>query len=151
MGWNYLSIPKFKGSQISHKLNKKKHKRNLFSVNHIKKWIRKGNKCIIIIVLVIVAYFMKKYALTNFHIIVHKCFERASLHITLLNTPVTQDGDLAATRKISQIAAGSLWDLIERRGSAADRSKVSNVAEVTAKFWTCSKQAQRGCRRNRSP
>ena len=66
------------------------------------------------------------------------------------NTPVTQDGDLAAICKIGQIAAGSLWNLIQRRGSAADRSKVSKVAEVAAKFWTCSKQAQWGRRGNRS-
>ena len=49
------------------------------------------------------------------------------------------------------IAAGSLWDLIELRGSAADRSKVSKVTEVAAKFWTCSKPAQWGRRGNRSP
>ena len=49
------------------------------------------------------------------------------------------------------IAAGSLWDLTGRRGSAADRSEVSKVAEVAAKFWTCSKQAQWGRRGNRSP
>ena len=49
------------------------------------------------------------------------------------------------------ITAGSLWDRIERHGSAADRSKVSKVAEVVAKFWTCLKQAQWGRRGNRSP
>ena len=64
------------------------------------------------------------------------------------NTPVTQDGDLATICKIGQIAAGSLWDLTERRGNAADRSE---VPKVTAKFWTCSKQAQWGRCGNRSP
>ena len=48
------------------------------------------------------------------------------------------------------IAAGSLWDPIERRGSAPNRSKISKVTEVAAKFWTCSKQAQWGHHRNRS-
>ena len=49
------------------------------------------------------------------------------------------------------IAAGSLWDLTERRGSTADRSEVSKIAEVAAKFWSCSQQAQWGLRGNRSP
>ena len=47
------------------------------------------------------------------------------------NTPVTQDSDFAAICKISQFAAGSLWDPIERRGSAADRSEVSKFAAET--------------------
>ena len=47
------------------------------------------------------------------------------------------------------ITAGSLRDPSERRGSAADHSQVYKVAEVAAKFWTCSKQAQWGRRGNR--
>ena len=49
-------------------------------------------------------------------------------------TNVTQDGDPAAICKIGQITTGSLWGLIERRGSAANRSKVPKVAEVAGKF-----------------
>ena len=70
--------------------------------------------------------------------------------LELSNTPVTQDGDLAAICKIGQIAPDRhwvVWDLLERRGSAAERSEVSKVA---AKFWTCSKQTQWGRRGNRS-
>ena len=48
------------------------------------------------------------------------------------------------------ITAGSLRDPSERRGSAADHSQVYKVAEVAAKFWTCSKQGQWGRRGNRS-
>ena len=49
------------------------------------------------------------------------------------------------------IVAGLLWNLMECRSSAAGRSRVSKVAEVTFKFLTCSKQVQWGDSRCRLP
>ena len=52
----------------------------------------------------------------------------------LTNTQVTQDDDLTAICKIAQIAADRRWVVVRSHRAPRQRSKVSKVAEVAAKF-----------------